>query len=398
MENVYDKLKGGVLEVISDKEFNLLLNNKRDLVIKIGFDPTSNKLHLGHLVILKKLRDFQDLGYFIHIVIGDFTATIGDPSGKNSSRQSILKSVVVKNYMNYDTYFLKVLDPSKLILYFNSVWFNFMLLGDFVQLLSLTTISRLLERSDFKNRYLKNLSIGIHEFVYPLLQGYDSVFLLADIEIGGIDQKFNLLLARDMQKKFYQKTQVLLMMPILMGLDGKNKMSKSLNNYVALNSDPYDLFCKIMSIPDNLLKDYYFAFNLMSSYHLNKLFGDKKDIDYMKLKLDLSFKVVSFLHDSVVAKDSKLKFINRVSLGIYDDMEPVDFLLFQDSILLSELLLKLNLIDSLSKFKHFIKFSSISIDGILVKDRNFTLFAGSIYLIKVGKKKIVKIFLKYNKI
>ncbi|MCB1712931.1 MAG: tyrosine--tRNA ligase [Candidatus Riesia sp.] len=396
MESVCDKLKNGAVEIISDSEFSFLLSSKKELVIKIGFDPTSKNLHLGHLVILKKLLDFQNAGYFIHLVVGDFTASIGDPSGKNTARQSILNSEIKKNYFNYDAYFFKFLDSSRLILYFNSTWFNFMLLSDFVQLLSVTTISRLLERSDFKLRYLNNLPIGIHELIYPLLQSYDSVFLFSDIEIGGIDQKFNLLLARDMQKKFFQKPQVLLMMPILIGLDGKNKMSKSLNNYVALDTDSYELFCKIMSIPDSLLKEYYVIFNFLSPDDFDVLFIDKA-VHPMDLKLELAVKIVSMLYDTCVADDVKCKFINRVTQNNFDDLKISEFFIPTENILLSDLLLMLKFVDSLTQFKYFIKSSAISIDDIIVTDRHLTLVIGKVYFFRVGKQKVAKIFLKKSK-
>lgn len=395
IDNIFFKLKLGVEEIISEKDFYNLILNKKDIIIKIGFDPTSDRLHLGHYVILKKLRDFQNFGYKLHIIIGDFTASIGDPSGLNSSRPTISYDLIKNNYKHYNIFICRFLSKDLTFFYFNSVWFNFINLFDFIQLLSYSTISRFLERSDFKNRFILNKSISLHEFIYPLLQGYDSVYLNSDIEIGGIDQKFNLLLGRDLQNCFFQKSQVLIMMPILPGLDGVNKMSKSLNNCIFLNDEPYLIFCKLMSLPDSLLKEYYLAFGFISAFEIDEYFKSK---DFMSLKIDLAYKIVLSLYDSFIACDVKDKFINRVSKrDIFYSLPVEKFYIFDSFIYLFDFFVSVKFLESRSEYKRFINSLSIRVDGNVVSDKNFKLFVNNVYCIQLGKKKIIKVFLKKNK-
>lgn len=392
IDSIFLKLKLGVEEIISEKDFYNLILKKKDIIIKIGFDPTSDKLHLGHYVILKKLKDFQLCGYRLHIIIGDFTASIGDPSGLNNSRPVISHDIIKNNYRYYNYFICKYLLKDFTFFYFNSVWFNFINLFDFIQLLSYSTISRFLERSDFKNRFSANKPIGLHEFIYPLLQSYDSVYLNADIEIGGIDQKFNLLLGRDLQISFYQKPQVLFMMPILPGLDGLNKMSKSLDNCIFLNEDPYFIFCKIMSISDSLLKSYYLAFGFLSSDEFDDFL---KRMDFMSLKIDLAYNIVLSLYGIDVSLDVKDKFINRVSKKNISYSLPLNYIYVNDGfVYLFDFLVSVNFLSSRSEFKRFIVASSIIVNGDFVFDKNFKLFVNNEYLVKLGKKKVIKVFLK----
>lgn len=385
-------MKLGVEEIISENDFYHLILKKKDIVVKIGFDPTSDKLHLGHYVILKKLKDFQLCGYRLHIIIGDFTAAIGDPSGLNNSRPVISYDLIKVNYKGYSDFIFRFLIKDLTFFYFNSVWFNFINLFDFIQLLSYSTISRFLERSDFKNRFSLNKPIGLHEFVYPLLQSYDSVYLNSDIEVGGIDQKFNLLLGRDLQNSFYQKSQVLLMMPILPGLDGFNKMSKSLGNCIFLNEEPYSVFCKIMSISDILLKDYYFAFGFLSVKEIDEKFNT---VDCMLLKIDLAYKIVLSLYDAATALDSKDKFINRVSKkNVFYSLSSQDFYINADYIYLFDFFISVNFLNTRSEYKRFLSSSSIKVNGNLIFDKDFKLFLDNLYLIQLGKKKFIKVFLK----
>lgn len=393
MDNIFNFLKSSVAEIVSEFEFKELLFRKKNIVIKLGFDPTSDDLHLGHYIILKKLSDFQKCGYSTHIIVGDFTAGIGDPSGKSVARKVIHFNEIKKNYSFYDKIFFKILDKNLTYIYFNSIWFNFIYLSDFIQLVSFITVSRLLERSDFKNRYLNNKPIGVHEFIYPLLQSFDSVFLRTDIEIGGIDQKFNLLLARNLQKIFFQNEQVLIMMPILIGLDGINKMSKSLNNYISLNEDPYDIFCKIMSLPDKLLKDYFIFLSLSNDYFYEKLLEEFKNL--MDVKILLAFKIVEFLYDGVLALKSKLRFINRVSNKIFDyDCDIITFNIEFENIFLFSFLLDIKFILSVSDFKRLLKSNAIKVNNKIIFDKNYKLYINNIYFLQCGKKKYMKIFLK----
>jgi tyrosyl-tRNA synthetase len=395
LENVYYSLRLGVKEIISESGFYSLLFKKKNLVIKIGFDPTSSKLHLGHYVILKKIKDFQKFGYCIHLIVGDFTAAIGDPSGKSFTRRSVDHNNVRENYMVYDSFFFRFLDKNLTFIYFNSVWFNFICLSDFIQLVSFSTISRILERSDFKNRYINNKPIGLHEFIYPLLQSYDSVFLNTDIEIGGIDQKFNLLLARDLQKMYFQSSQVLIMMPILTGLDGLNKMSKSLNNCISLDDNCYDIFCKIMSISDELLEEYFVSLGYLDQVQFKSLLIT--ECNPMIIKMLLAYNVVVSIYNDDLAKIAKNKFINVVSKKNFDNDVNIDNIYIDfDTISLIDVFLQCGFIESNSEFKRFIKAGAIKVNNVIVYDRLLLLSANSCYLLQIGKKIIKKIFLKKN--
>lgn len=395
IDNVFCFLQRGVKEIISEDDFKSLLVTKKDLVIKIGFDPTADKLHLGHYVILKKLREFQMCGYFIHLIIGDFTAAIGDPSGKSSMREVVYHNTIKKNYSYYDDYIFKVLDKHSTLIYFNSVWFNFICLADFIQLISFVTVSQILDRSDFNDRYNSNRPIGLHEFVYPLLQSYDSVFLHADIEIGGIDQKFNLLLARSLQKSYFQKSQVLIMMPILTGLDGCNKMSKSLNNYISLNENYYDMFAQIMSLPDKLLKEYFIYLGFLEASEFIKLSSEYSNP--MELKFLLARNIVESLYSKELAVEAEVRFINRVSKkDIWSDLEITNVMIDNVVISLFELFLYIGFVFSHAEFKRLLKAGSIEVNDIIIFDRFYMLCVDVLYFVRCGKRKVKKIFLKKN--
>ena len=396
VDNIFKSLQLGVKEIVSEGEFRLLLSMKKELVVKIGFDPTSDKLHLGHYVILKKLREFQLFGYFIHLIIGDFTATIGDPSGKSVMRKVIDHDDIKENYTSYNNYIFRFLDKNFTFVYFNSVWFNSIYLNDFMQLVSFVTVSRILERCDFKSRYNNNKPIGLHEFVYPLLQSYDSVFLYSDIEIGGIDQKFNLLLGRDLQKSYFQRQQVLLMMPILTGLDGFNKMSKSLNNYISLDDDYYIMFCKVMSLPDKLLEEYFICLGFLNANQFRDVvleYGNPMLVKYL-----LANKVVSCVYNEFLADDAQAKFIDRVSKKIFDNNIEVSIIYIDNTfIYLRRLLLLIGFVCSHAEFKRGIKYGSIEVNSVVILDRECILYVDIYYLLKCGKKKIKKVFLKEKK-
>lgn len=394
IDDIFYLLKLGTKEIISEEELYLLIKQKKKkLIIKIGFDPTSDSLHLGHYVILKKILDFQKLGYLIHIIIGDFTGSIGDPSGKSVVRCNITYDNIKKNYINYGNYIFKFLNKDLSIIYFNSVWFNFFSLADFIQVMSFSTVTRMLERNDFKVRYLNNKTISLHEFVYPLLQSFDSVFLNTDIEIGGIDQKFNFLLARDIQKVYYQNSQILIMMPILTGIDGINKMSKSLNNCIFLNDHYYIMFCKIMSIPDKLIEEYFLIFGFFTLNEYKKFYVEKKNP--MLVKIDLAVKIVSFIYNEKIAILAKDKFINLVSKKEYDKhLSEEIFYIDNCNILLIDFLLSIKFLKSHSDYKRFIKYKAIKVNNDIIDNKNYLLFCNFVYLIQCGKKNIIKVFLK----
>lgn len=392
VDKICDLLKFSSCEIISEIELKNILSLKKDVVIKIGFDPTGDNLHLGHVVILRKLRILQDFGYSISVLIGDFTAMIGDPSGRSEVRKQITRKDIVNNFLTYRDQIFKILNPNYTKIFFNSSWLKFLGLESILTLMSNITVSRLLERNDFKFRYSESKPIYLHEFIYPLLQSYDSIFMNADIEFGGIDQKFNFILTREFQKKFNFSSQVVVMTPILIGLDGKNKMSKSLGNVLNIYDDYYDMFCKVMSIPDFIVKDYYVFLNFLLPNDYDIIFSSIKN--FMELKLDLAFKIVSLFYGENLAFYSKNKFINFFSKKNFEDFV-LEFI-YIDSfyILLSDFLIKFKFISSNSEFKRFIKSNSIEVDLSVISDRNFTLMVNTFYFIKVGKKKVLKFFLK----
>lgn len=392
VDKILTLLKSGCCEIIAEDELRELLSSKKDLVIKVGFDPTTERLHLGHVVLLRKLRLFQDFGYKISFLIGDFTAMIGDPSGRSDTRKQINRDVIISNFKCYNEQVFKILDPKLTTIYFNSSWLKNLSINSFISLMSNTTVSRLIERSDFKARYSMNKPIYLHEFVYPLLQAYDSVFMNADIEFGGIDQKFNFLLARNLQKKFGYVPQVAVMMPILIGLDGKNKMSKSLHNCLNIDDDFYDMFCKVMSIPDSIVKDYYIFLGFLSLPEYDILVSNSSNP--MDLKFNLAFEIVSLFYSSIFADKAKSKFINYFSKkNIFDDIDISYFSIDSPNILLSEFLVKFQFLVSYSEFKRLIKTGSIKINSFVVDDRNYILEINVSYFIRLGKKTAFKAFL-----
>ncbi len=393
--NVLKEIVSLSTEIISVDELKDLLVLKKDISIKIGFDPTSSDLHLGHLVLILKLSRLQKLGCKIYIIVGDCTAMIGDPSGRNVTRPYLSLEQISFNYKTYIDQIFKFLDPKLTSVYFNSSWYEFFCIYNYIKLLSFSTVSRMLERVDFKLRFNSNINICINEFMYPLLQAYDSVFLNVDIEFGGIDQKFNFLLGRELQKKFFQRSQICVMMPLLLGLDGKTKMSKSFGNCVSLTDNFYDIFCKIMSISDFLMQDYFIYLCILS---LDDYFLLLQSIDNcMSLKLFLAFKIVSLVYNLDLAKSAKFRFLDVFSKRII----PLDFdvLNFEsesdsDSITLLNVFLHLKIVVSISDFKRLLKSRSIEVNGSVVLDKVFFLFTGLSYDIRIGKKKIIRLFLK----
>lgn len=394
IDKILNLLKHSCCEIVDEHELCELLKLKQHIVIKVGFDPTTERLHLGHVVLLRKLRLFQEFGYKVSFLIGDFTAMIGDPSGRSDTRKQITRDIIIKNFKTYKDQVFKILDPNLTLLYFNSSWLSSLNVNSFIKLMSSTTVSRLIERNDFKTRYLTNKPIYMHEFIYPLLQAYDSVFMNADIEFGGVDQKFNFLLARNLQKKFGCSAQVSIMAPILTGIDGKNKMSKSLQNCINIDDDFYDMFCKVMSIPDSIVKDYYVFLGFVSLNDYDEFISSFSN--FMDAKFDLAIKVVSLFYNSSMAENAKLKFINYFSKrNIFDDIDVKYFYVSSENIYLSDFLFKFNFISSNSEFKRLVKSCSIEVNSVIIEDRNFILLLGTCYCIRIGKRLVLKFILKY---
>lgn len=390
-------IKRGVEEIITEEELIEKLTHSyktnTPLRVKAGFDPTAPDLHLGHTVLIHKMRHFQELGHHVIFLIGDFTGMIGDPSGKSETRKSLTREEVLKNAETYKEQVFKILDPDKTEIAFNSKWMNKLGADGLIQLASQYTVARMLERDDFSKRYMSNKPIGVHEFLYPLIQGYDSVALRSDVELGGTDQKFNLLVGRDLQRNYGQKPQIAITVPILEGLDGVQKMSKSLGNYVGITEDPNNMFGKIMSISDELMFKYYL---LLSEKTLEEIEKIKKDIESGKLhpmnaKKELAFEIVKRYHGDESAKNAKDYFEQLFSKReIPDDIEEV---VFDTSLKLIEIITKLNFSSSNSDARRLANQGAVTINGEKVTDLNSVLVTGE-YILKVGKRKIAKIKVK----
>ena len=385
-------LTRGAEEIIPEESFLKQIKSKKKLRVKAGFDPTSPDLHLGHTVLLNKMKIFQDLGHEVIFLIGDFTGLVGDPSGVNETRPVLTKEQLDKNAETYKEQVFKILDPKKTEVRFNSEWMQNVDPSEFIKMLSSYTVARMLERDDFSKRYKSQQPISIHEFLYPILQGFDSVKLEADIELGGTDQKFNLLLGREVQKHYGQEQQSILTVPLLEGLDGVKKMSKSLGNYIALEDSPDDMFGKVMSISDDLMWRYFSLLSFKSSEQISDY---KRDIEEGSNPRDTKFllaeEIVDRFHDGL-GKKSKENFINRFQKGnISQDLEEVVVTIESESELLTRILKESNLLKSTSEALRLIKQSAIKVNDEKVSDTKFMLKKGTSNLVLVGKKKAAKI-------
>jgi len=385
-------LTRGAEEIIPEESFLKQIKSKKKLRVKAGFDPTSPDLHLGHTVLLNKMKIFQDLGHEVIFLIGDFTGLVGDPSGVNETRPVLTKEQLEKNAETYKEQVFKILDPKKTEVRFNSEWMQNVDPSEFIKMLSSYTVARMLERDDFSKRYKSQQPISIHEFLYPILQGFDSVKLEADIELGGTDQKFNLLLGREVQKHYGQEQQSILTVPLLEGLDGVKKMSKSLGNYIALEDSPDDMFGKVMSISDDLMWRYFSLLSFKSSEQISEY---KKDIEEGSNPRDTKFllaeEIVDRFHEGL-GKKSKENFINRFQKGnISQDLEEVVVTIESESELLTRILKESNLLKSTSEALRLIKQSAIKVNDEKVSDTKFMLKKGTSNLVLVGKKKAAKI-------
>ena len=391
-KEILETLKRGVEEIIPEKEFKTILESKKKLIIKAGFDPTSSDLHLGHTVLINKLKQFQDLGHKIIFLIGDFTGLIGDPSGVNETRPTVSKSELKKNAKSYSEQVFKILDPKKTKIEYNSSWFDKMKPSEIIELASAMTVARMLERDDFSKRFKGNRPISIHEFLYPLVQGYDSFALKADIELGGTDQKFNLLVGRDIQKLNNMKEQIVITMPILEGLDGIKKMSKSLNNYIGLKEKPETMFGKIMSISDDLMWKYFDLLSFKSNKEINSYKASvKKGANPMEFKIILGEEIVERFHTKKAAEDAREEFKNRFrKKKAPSKIKKVKIKIPSKEILLIDLLaepkLKKDILcSSKSEARRMIKQSAVKVDNNKINNEQFLIKNGSKHTFQVGK-------------
>lgn len=390
-----DLLTRGTEEIIPEESFLEQIKSKKSLRIKAGFDPTSPDLHLGHTVLLNKMKIFQDLGHEVIFLIGDFTGQVGDPSGVNETRPVLTEDQLNKNAETYKQQVFKILDPDKTEIRFNSEWMKSVDPSEFIKMLSSYTVARMLERDDFSKRYKSQQSISIHEFLYPILQGYDSVKLDADVELGGTDQKFNLLLGREVQKHYGQKQQSIMTVPLLEGLDGVKKMSKSLGNYIALEDKPDDMFGKIMSISDDLMWRY---FSLLSFKSSKKISEYKKEIEEGTNPRDIKFLLAEEIVERFnpgLGEVSKENFINRFQKGnISQEIDEIKLIIDSESELLTRIIKESALLSSTSEALRMIKQGAVKLNDEKVLDAKLTLQKGSSNIIQVGKKKVAKIFLQ----
>ena len=378
-------------ENILEKKIQKSINNKIPLNVKLGCDPSRPDLHLGHSVVLKKLRDFQDIGHNAILVIGDFTAMIGDPTGRNKTRPQVSLEETKHNAKTYLEQAAKILDIKKLKIVYNSDWLNKLDFAKIIELNSKFTVAQFIERDDFNKRYKSGEPISLHEFMYPLAQAYDSVILRADIELGGTDQKFNLLLGRSMQKEYDLNQQLIITLPLLEGLDGKNKMSKSYDNYIAFNDSEIDMYGKTMSIPDDLIIKYFKLTTNVSLKEIKdlELMLNTQKINHRDLKRKLAREIVSLYYDDKAASIAEQHFDNViVNKGVPDDIEETS--IAQESLLIDFLLLN-GLVSSKGEGKRLVKQSAIKINDKVVKDIQLVLKLDTEYVIKVGKRRFIKI-------
>jgi len=387
----------GAVEIISLTELKKKLALGRPLKIKAGFDPTAPDLHLGHTVLINKLRQWQDLGHEIIFIIGDFTAMIGDPSGRNVTRPPLAKEEVEKNAATYQQQIFKILDKKKTKIVFNSAWMQNMNAAELIKLASSYTVARMLERADFEKRYRAKQSIAIHEFLYPLVQGYDSVMVKADIELGGSDQKFNLLMGRELQKHFHQEQQVVITMPLLEGLDGVQKMSKSYNNYIGINEVPEEMFGKLMSISDELMWRYFALLSFRTTAEIDKLKEEVKNGKNPRdVKMLLAEELITRFHNKESAKKARENFIARFQKGeMPEHIEAIEISVPKEGLPLANLLKQANLVPSTSDAIRMIEQGAVKIDGNKISDKKF-LCQASEHIYQVGKRRFVRVKIIIN--
>ncbi len=393
VEDAMQQIKRGADEILLESELQEKLKRNVPLNIKAGFDPTAPDLHLGHTVLINKMRQFQELGHHIMFLIGDFTGLIGDPSGKSVTRPPLSPEEIQVNARSYKQQVFKILDPDLTEICFNSDWHGKRNSADMIKLASKYTVARMLERDDFSKRFKGNQPISIHEFLYPLVQGYDSVAMKADVELGGTDQKFNLLVGRELQKSEGMEPQVILTMPILEGLDGVQKMSKSLNNYIGIEDLPDDMFGKLMSVNDDLMWRY---FELLSFRPMSEIEAFKSEVQEGKNPRDVKFllaeEIITRFHSAKAAKSAKRNFIDRFAKGAIPDEMPEVSLNLQDAYIgVATMLKQAGLTSSTSESFRMIKQGAVKIDGGKVEDKDLQLKQGQKLIAQVGKRKFVRI-------
>ena len=394
-QQAFAEIKRGAEDILLEEDLIEKLKEGKPLKIKAGFDPTAPDLHLGHTVLINKLRTFQDLGHDVIFLIGDFTGMIGDPTGKNVTRKPLTKEDVLANAETYKNQVFKILDPEKTQVRFNSEWMEQFNAADMIKLAARQTVARMLERDDFKKRYAGGQPIAIHEFLYPLVQGWDSVALEADVELGGTDQRFNLLMGRELQKEEKQRPQTVLMMPLLEGLDGVQKMSKSLNNYIGITDAPNDMFGKVMSVSDELMWRYY---DLLSFRPLEDIAQLKQQVadgtNPRDIKILLAKEIIERFHDADAAEQAHQDFIQRFQKNaIPDDMPEVSLALDGEGFAIANLLKEANLVASTSEAMRMIKQGAVKIDGEKVVDAKLTVTDAGTAVYQVGKRKFARVTL-----
>lgn len=394
VEDQMSLIRRGTAEIVPEEELKQKLYNsikkRQPLKVKLGLDPTAPDIHLGHTVVLNKLRQFQDLGHQVHLIIGDATGRIGDPSGKSETRKQLTEDEVMANAATYQEQIFKVLDRDKTVVHFNSEWLMSMNLEAVLKLAGKYTVARMLERDDFDKRYKEGLPIGVHEFMYPLMQGYDSVALAADVELGGTDQKFNLLVGRHLLREYGLEPQIALMMPILEGIDGVQKMSKSLGNYIGVNDDPYEMFGKTMSITDSLIGRY---FELLTRVPLDEIKDMQTKMDQGSMnprdaKIKLAKEIITMYHSADEADKAEAKFKLVYSQGnIPEDIPEVS--ITEEEVWLPKFLADQGMVSSTSEGKRMIKQDAVKVDGQKYEAENLIINEGMV--VQVGKRKFVRI-------
>jgi tyrosyl-tRNA synthetase len=395
IEEQIAELSRGTDEVLPEGGLLAKLKKGRPLIVKAGFDPTAPDLHIGHTVLINKMRQFQQLGHDVVFLIGDFTGMIGDPSGKNATRPPLSPDEIKANAETYEAQIFKILDADKTRVEFNSNWMGDMDAAGLIKLAARHTVARMLERDDFNKRYKGGQSISIHEFLYPLVQGYDSVALKADVELGGTDQKFNLLVGRQLQQDFGQEPQIVMTTPLLEGLDGVQKMSKSLDNYIGITDTPGEMFGKIMSISDDLMWRYFEVLSFRSLEDIAQLKKAVADgMNPRDAKFELGDEIVARFYDDAAAEDARQEFISRFQKGAMPDEIPDKALDSQDGQLgIAHLLKGAGLVSSTSEAFRMIKQGAVKIDGERVEDRGLQIEAGSTHIYQVGKRKFARVTL-----
>ena len=392
MKESLELIKRGIDELLTEDDLVSKLKSKKQLTVKVGFDPTAPDLHLGHTVILNKMRHFQDLGHKVVFLIGDFTGRIGDPSGKNKTRPSLDKEELEKNAKTYSDQVFKILNKDLTDIRFNSEWCEDLGADGIIGLASKYNLGRMLERDDFSKRYKANQQIAIHEFLYPLIQAYDSIALNADVEMGGTDQKFNLLVGRELQRAFDQEPQVCITLPILEGLDGTNKMSKSLDNYVGINEDPDEMFGKIMSISDDLMWRW---FELLSFRPINEVNELKKEVksgmNPRDAKILLAEEIIERFHSKEDAENAKNTFLDRFQKGAKPKEIEMFSISLDDDIAIGNLLKESGLVQSTSEAMRLVKQGAVKINDEKIDDPKLSIEKNQELLVQVGKRRFLKI-------